>query len=169
MIFGIGLPKTGTSTLTKALNILGYNCIHDWKRVNIQISRNRLIKNKLLLDGLTDKYNAFTDDPIPPNFLTLDKQYPNSKFILTIRDIESWLVSRKKHRAIYLPNLKTNSYEERIFYKNFMASVKNHFKDRPDDLLIMNIIEGEGWEPLCRFLDKHIPNCQFPWENKSIS
>lgn len=35
----------------------------------------------------------------------------------------------------------------------------------PEKLLIMEL--GEGWEPLCRFFDKPIPNEPFPHVNDS--
>ncbi len=43
--------------------------------------------------------------------------------------------------------------------------IKNYFKDRPDDLLVMNICDGDGWEVLCPFLDKPIPAVSFPHLN----
>ena len=40
--------------------------------------------------------------------------------------------------------------------------VKEYFRNRPDDLLVMNICGGEGWEVLCLFLNKPIPSVPFP-------
>ena len=40
--------------------------------------------------------------------------------------------------------------------------IKEYFRDRTDNLLVMNICAGEGWETLCPFLNKHTPNVQFP-------
>jgi len=41
-------------------------------------------------------------------------------------------------------------------------SVLEYFRKRPDDLLIMNITDGDGWEKLCPFLSKPIPPEDFP-------
>ena len=33
----------------------------------------------------------------------------------------------------------------------------------------MNICDnGDGWEKLCKFLDKEVPNADFPHNNKTI-
>jgi hypothetical protein len=45
--------------------------------------------------------------------------------------------------------------------------VKEYFRDRPDDLLVMNICAGEGWEKLCPFLGLAIPKVKFPHEFKT--
>jgi len=37
-------------------------------------------------------------------------------------------------------------------YRRHHESVVEYFNDRPRDLLVLNIIEGEGWDKLCRFL-----------------
>jgi hypothetical protein len=51
--------------------------------------------------------------------------------------------------------------------ENKYGEIKEYFKDRPDDLLVMNICAGEGWEILCPFLDCGIPKIPFPHKNKS--
>jgi hypothetical protein len=45
-----------------------------------------------------------------------------------------------------------------LHYKN----VLEYFKNRPDDLLIIDICAGQGWEKLCPFLDKPLPQYPFP-------
>ena len=47
--------------------------------------------------------------------------------------------------------------------------VREYFKDRPNDLLVMNICAGDGWEKLCPFLDKNIPAGPFPYMHKKPS
>jgi hypothetical protein len=37
-----------------------------------------------------------------------------------------------------------------------------------DQLLIMNITEGDGWAPLCKFLGRPIPDVPFPKLNDSL-
>jgi len=44
-------------------------------------------------------------------------------------------------------------------------TIKEYFKNRPNDLLIMEI--NEGWKPLCEFLDVAIPPVNFPCLNVS--
>jgi Sulfotransferase domain len=40
-----------------------------------------------------------------------------------------------------------------------------YFKDRSEELLVLNITAGEGWTKLCPFLNKQIPSVSFPRAN----
>ena len=40
--------------------------------------------------------------------------------------------------------------------------VRAYFADRPDDLLVIDISAGEGWEALCPFLGVPVPDKPFP-------
>jgi hypothetical protein len=53
-------------------------------------------------------------------------------------------------------------------YEEHSRQVKEYFRKRPDDLLILRVAEGEGWETLCRFLDKPVPTASFPHRNKAL-
>lgn len=166
-IFGIGLSRTGTSSLTHALRILGYSACHFPKN----------LKNAL------ENYEALTDTPIAKNFKELDKLYPNSKFILTIRDMNNWLKSMKTHfdlypsltRETWILQLRKDLYQTKDFNKNLLEksyyrhieNVKKYFKNRESDLLIMDITRGDGWDILCKFLTKKIPETNFPKVNTS--
>lgn len=79
-IFGIGLSRTGTHSLASALNAVGVQCIH-WPLSLLEI----------------EKYPASCDISVSARFMQLDKLYPASKFILTTRDIETWLQSCQRH------------------------------------------------------------------------
>ena len=43
----------------------------------------------------------------------------------------------------------------------------DHFKERPEALLVLRITEGDGWEKLCPFLGQKIPRMPFPHANKA--
>ena len=159
-VFGIGLSGTGTKSLTHALKILGY------KAIQYPTSLKDI-----------EKHDAIADISVSCRYKELDVLFPNSKFILTIRDLESWLDSRsrkpkdkhKKSLWVLETRLRTYgvlSYDREIYinvYKKYHEEVQKYFKNRPDDLLIMNIIAGDGWEKLCKFLGKEILNLPFPW------
>ena len=79
-------------------------------------------------------------------FKELDKQYPNSKFILNTRYKNDWIRSRIKH-GDYLFQI---SRRLRIHYNYVIKlwkdewdthhiNVKKYFKHRPNDLLIYHI------------------------------
>ena len=76
-IWGLGLSRTGTTTLTHLLNQIGYKHVH-YPTDDEMMSFNN--------DGASDI-------PVIPKYKTLDTQFPNSKFILTTRDKEKWLKS----------------------------------------------------------------------------
>ncbi len=47
--------------------------------------------------SILDKYQAAVDTPIAPFYPQLDRAWPESKFILTVRDKASWLRSAEGH------------------------------------------------------------------------
>ncbi len=164
-IFCIGLSRTGTKSITYALRELGYHAKH--------------YPSILEFYEIIDRYDALADIPITCNFEILDKKYPKSKFILTIRDINSWLESCEKHLKVSIPSQKwqwdirkkcygTIEWDRDKFkktYYNHYNKVIEHFKNRPKDLLILDIIGGEGFEKLCPFLNKPVINKKFPHKN----
>lgn len=93
-IFGIGSPKTGTATLGVCLRILNNGKCASWNPgFALSWEGSKFNFNKLLKES--KKYVCFHD--FPWNFFDLYKKldvaYPNSKFILTVRDSEKWFNS----------------------------------------------------------------------------
>ena len=173
-IFNIGLNKCGTKTLSKALDILGFNTahfIHKGVRIRDIIQTNIHNKRKLLW-GIED-YDVLSDFAGQYIFKALDVQYPGSKFILTIRGLDGWLSSREAHvrrnqgnrtyRHNFLEVDRDNWTRE---YHQVLHEVTKHFSKRRDDLLILNIPAGEKWEKLCPFVGADIPVDAFPNENR---
>ncbi|MFW6281589.1 MAG: sulfotransferase family protein [bacterium] len=177
-IFQIGLNKTGTKSLHYALGILGFNSVH-WvgKEGNIkEIIKDNNNEKKDLLENISH-YDCYTDWSTAKTlylFKKLDKEYPNSLFILTTRDVDDWVESRKKHIKRNLkknPNKQTEWYklseeEWRKDWKNAHKMIYDYFKNK-DNFLVINICEGEGWDKLCNFLKCEIPNKPFPHKNNS--
>ncbi len=52
----------------------------------------------------------------------------------------------------------------KIAYDRHSQEVKEYFKDRTEDLLVMEVGEG-AWEALCNFLGKDKPSIPFPHRN----
>lgn len=124
-IFGIGASKTGTTTLSKCLNTLGYSCsgwqpqaIFHWKNNNLDIEY--LLK-------IADKGEGFTD--FPWNYIDyykiFDEKFPGSKFVLTIRNPESWFRSMAK----WYTNERGQVY--------FLWRINNKYKQHPQRELIL--------------------------------
>ena len=153
-IFGIGLSKTGTNSLTEALNSAGYNIAH--------------YPPPDMYDVLaTNKLDGCTDIPTALRYKILDKKFPDSKFILTIRDKDTWLKSVQDHFE-RRPSSTLNDWgkqnrkemyggltaEECDFSAVFDAhhdDVYEYFDGR-DDLLVLGLESDFKWRDLCHFL-----------------
>ena len=174
-VFGIGLSKTGTNSLTKALRIIGFRVVHYPTEMG-----PKLIRQLRFWDG-------GTDITVASRFQELDKAFPGSKFIYTFRELDSWLESCRWHHRpernaprkaikIRIKVYGVAAFQEWAFrecWRRHDAAVRNYFKNRPHDLLIMDITKNDGWDKLCPFLGKPIPTSEdgevreFPWLNKS--
>jgi hypothetical protein len=163
-VFGIGLHKTGTSSLNLACLILGLRSRH-------------YFANKIPLEGL----DCFFDMPIPLIFPELDRKCPGSKFIYTTRDRSQWLESCRRWFAPQeFPDADhvlnrvrecygTHVFDEKAFgdtYDRHHERVMEYFARRPGDLLVWSVIDEPRWEPLCQFLHLPVPNEPFPHANE---
>ncbi len=172
-IFGIGFHKTGTSSLARALDLLGYRVTGSFGLVDNDIANTVLVQ---AFDIVQD-YDAFQDNPWPVIYRELDKRFPGSKFILTMRPTEQWLTSALRHfggkttpmrQWIYgIGNPRGNETIYRQRYEQHNRDVIAYFDGRPNDLLVFNITEGDGWEQLCPFLNAGIPALPFPHSNSA--
>jgi len=175
-IFGIGLSKTGTTSLAKGLSMLGFKT-KDYPGVTRYSAGDLASVDAELLN----EYDALTDTPIPSLYRQLDEKFPDARFILTVRDREGWLRSCKKQFTNRLSEKEADAvkrlfndlygsfvYDEEKFsngYDEFVSGVKAYFKGRPGKLLIMDVVGGDGWEKLCPFLGTAIPDVPFPKAN----
>jgi Sulfotransferase domain len=192
-VFVIGLSRTGTSSLTVALEQLGFCAVHfpaddrSQAEVHAFLSGDR---GRLRL-SLLDTVDAITDTPVAASFEGLDAAYPGSRFVLTVRERKSWLASCRGYWengvepfleshpgdpwSSYISRLSLELYGTVGFdadrfsasYDAHLARVREHFRDRPDRLLTMDICGGDGWEALCGFLGLPAPDLKFPWERST--
>jgi len=173
-IFGIGFHKTGTKSLARALSGLGYSV------TGPNGTQDPEIATKVFdyVDIITPHFDAFQDNPWPVIFRELDERFPGSKFILTIRDPKAWIRSAVNHfghedtpmrRWIYgvgHPAGYEDTYLRR--YEQHNHDVLLYFRDRPTDLLVMDLRRGDGWNKLCPFLGHQVPETPFPHANSSV-
>jgi hypothetical protein len=178
-VFGIGFAKTGTSSLCKALNLVGFSACH-WDQTRKLLSYE---EGKLSIDFslIKSRYDAFTDLPVARIYRALDQRFPGSKFILTIRKPAEWFKSHESWETTY-GKLHNGPFEQALNKKMYRTAepsrsenisallahnreVKRYFSDREEQLLTLDITIGEGWEKLCPFLDVAQPNTPFPKEN----
>ena len=172
-VFGIGLSKTGTTSLYAALAQLGFRS--GTFRHSQRLGLERWIEGDFTPDYLIE-FDAMTDLPIGCFFRELDARYPGSKFVLTTRDIESWLKSIARqfqanphpkpfNRDTRLMAYGASVFNEGMFRRAFQRherEVREHFAFAPEKLLVVNFFEGDGWERICAFLDRLAPTTPFP-------
>jgi hypothetical protein len=172
-IFCIGFHKTGTTSLAVALKTLGYRVTGPNGVTDPNIGKNAIA----MACELVKKYDAFQDNPWPVIYKELDVKFPDSKFILMLRSPESWIKSQVRHFGRWETPMRKWIYgvgcpegNEDIYVKRFEdhnKEVINFFRDRPQDLLVLDLAKGDGWEKLCPFLGVDIPNISFPHANKA--
>lgn len=172
-VFCIGFHRTGTSSLAVALRILGFRVTGPNGLSDPDIGKNVLT----MAYELVDEYEAFKDNPWPIIYKELDEKFPGSKFILMLRDPGLWINSLVKHfgrketpmrKWIYgvgCPEGNEDIYIKR--FKDHNEEVISHFRNRPQDLLVLDLGKGDGWEKLCPFLGENSRNAPFPHANKS--
>jgi hypothetical protein len=144
-------------------------------------------------DKIYKNYTAAVDWPTVSFYKELFAKYPNAKVLLTVRSADSWYKSAKN--TIHQSNLQVKNVKPGDpMYKFFrMAStvvldgslaneeafadeeaIKKLFLDHieevkrvipKDQLLVMEL--GEGWERLCKFLGKEVPNEPYPKVNNT--
>lgn len=182
-IFGIGFHKTGTTSLGEALEYLGYMNTHGAKALRHSLGQEHMMK--CLVSGdlspvweVADQYDSFQDNPWQMLYRQADQRFPGSKFVLTVRNPESWFKSvhnqfagrQSEFRAwVYGsdyndPKGNKKHYIDR--YKKHNREVQAYFHQRPEDLLVLDIGNGDGWKELCSFLKLPIPQDAFPHANK---
>jgi hypothetical protein len=181
-VLGVGLSRTGTTSLTKALEILGYRSLHyDQDRL-----RNIIFGHLASPDfRVYDDYDAVTDLPTAFFYRELLEAYPDCKAILTVRDIDAWWHSMKCHYDRYghswekrvdkhfnfvrdVRNIAYGSYipREYLYKKRFTEHNEQVLKEvNSDRLLVMDITAGDGWDRLCSFLGEPAPDTAFPFLN----
>jgi len=158
-VFGIGLAKTGTKSLARALQILGIDAMHCPGNL-----------------GHLEQHEGGTDTLPAIMYQDLFEMYTGSKFILTVREKSAWMLSAERHFSKPLTDAVFLSWNLILYRaetwnaKEFSAAFDRHilrvgkfFSDKPGSLLVMDLCGGDGWDLLCPFLDKARPQDVFPW------
>jgi hypothetical protein len=174
-VFCIGFHKTGTTTLEVALKKLGYRVTGSFGTKDPGIAG----KVHEMAYEMVEEFDAFEDNPWPILYKELDARFVGSKFILTRRPAEAWIRSQVKdfastetpmRRWIYGENAGCPEGNEEIYvarYERHNREVLEYFKDRPDDLLVVDLPADASWDKLCAFLGRDVPDEPFPHANKA--
>ena len=147
-------------------------------------------------DEIFNGYGACLDFPSCNYYKELMKAYPDAKVILTLRDSESWVKSwnvlnnqvLKSFTFRFLAKIPYTSFKlQKDIHNKMILGLDGAFQgaktdeDRmkkfdewnqsvidyvPKERLLVYQVK-EGWEPLCKFLNKPMPNRSFPYKNKT--
>jgi glycosyltransferase involved in cell wall biosynthesis len=175
-IFGIGLNKTGTVSLDTAFTILGYESLHWGGPAVRRLVEMSLERREPLLSRIDSRFDAFSDiQVLSTNYELLDAQYPGSRFVLTVRPLEEWIDSRRRHAEVNKRRQAAGEYggtfvtvdEEawRDEWAHHVDGARAYFRGR-DDFVELDITNEPGWSPLCALLGTPEPGVPFPWENR---
>ncbi len=201
-VFIIGRNKTGTTSMKKAFADLGF-IVGNQREAELLFDSYMKGDFKLLMN-YCQTAEVFQDYPFSysETYKHMDKAFPKSKFILTIRDSpEQWYDSltkahSKKFGKGKIPtkkDLENANYVEKgwiwkifsFFYnppdpndiynkENLIETYNNHnneilkyFKNRPEDLLVLNISKNRAYQRFIKFIEVESPFNNFPWENKT--
>ena len=160
-IFIIGLPRTATTSVCKAFVELGFTTAHT-----------------AYIQKAFDEAQVIADTPIFCDYQILDQHYPNSKFIHLARDMDAWVPSIRQLLQRMLHNLQRtdggfNPYLRRCYhdifspltvdninnddflircYDHHLATIKAHFKDRPNDLISIDVSHATSYQALLDFI-----------------
>ncbi|MGE0493103.1 MAG: sulfotransferase family protein [Vulcanimicrobiota bacterium] len=179
-VFGVGLPKTGTTSLGRALEWMGYRvCGGLGQRVRARVESGDPIEAVVpeLVEREVERHDAFQDNPWPVLFEEMARRFPDSLFVLTLRPEQEWLASFVRHFGSRHSPLREwifgagapegNEQAYLDFFRVHYRRVLEHFADQSHRLLVLRLCEGEGWQPLCQFLGQPQPDQPFPHLNSA--
>jgi len=132
-IFVIGFNKTGTCSIAK----LGM-------ANNLRVQHNPKKFNNI------ENFDLFADNGNFEDFKELDINYPNSIFILNVRPLDKWIISRFKDGLKFKNDWSYPATEDKIYLwinQRFIhyINILEYFKYNTGKLVIINI-EEKGWE-----------------------
>ncbi len=193
-LIGAGLGRTGTLSLKAALERIGYGSCYHGIEVLVAPERGRLWLEQTQSgshdwDGIFHGYRATVDWPAAAFWRELVERYPDAKVLLSLRDSDRWYDSvmntiypvmtqgppknapeilHKFHEMLcalvlertFGGRLRDRDHAKRVFEKHNQSVI-----DAIPAPKLLIYQPGDGWEPICRFLDMPVPNEDFPHLN----
>ncbi len=191
-VIGAGFGRTGTNSLRRALEHLGFGPCHHMYEV--RDNAEQLPLWEAALEGAADwdtifaGYRSQVDWPGAAYWRVLTQVYPDAKVILSTRDPVAWhrsvaktilplLATRGQRETPYLNRLSTHNrrlidlglFDGKLSDPaHAIAVFKAHLAQvqatvPPERLLTFDV--AEGWAPLCAFLQVPTPEDPFPMTN----
>jgi hypothetical protein len=161
-IFIIGLPRTATTSVCLAMLGLGFKTAHN-----------------AYTERAFSEAEVIADTPVFCDYQTLDKHFPNSKFIYLTRNKDNWLPSIKQllqrmfvnlqrsdggfnphlkrcYNDIFSPLTADNiAQDDFLFecYQRHQQGVFDYFQERTEDLLTIDVSDEQSYQEMLAFLN----------------
>ena len=191
-LIGAGMGRTGTLSLQAALDRISYGPCYHMMEILRNPERGR---HWLSTDGshdwdtIFDGYRATVDWPAAAFWRELVEHYPNAKVLLSLRDADRWYDSMMntifRSMSLELPEQAPEDVrqfgkmtQELVLQQTFggrledRAHAKRVFEEHNQAVIdalpaskLLVYQPGDGWEPICRFLDVAVPEEDFPHVN----
>ena len=192
-VIGAGLGRTGTLSLKHALERLGFGrCYHMYEVLGrpqddpVWLAATR--GEDVDWDALFEGFGAAVDWPVAAFWRELSEHYPDARFVLSIRDPRSWHESvmntiyqamssplerddadARVHRAMTRELILERTFGGRLADPTHAIAVYERHNPAVMETLpaerLLVYETGAGWEPLCRFLGRPIPDEPYPHSN----
>ena len=162
-VLGLGYSRTGTSSLKRALELLGFPTYHMFEIFNRPADASLWLRvdsepenRKILFDQIFASYKATVDLPSILYWRDLIEYNPNAKIILTLRDSNAWYDSfqstiLKAHASIsYITgHIVSGPAMYRMIKKLTLSQFNGRLSDRKQ---IIDVFEKHNAE-----IVKHVP------------
>jgi hypothetical protein len=195
-VIGAGFGRTGTLSLKGALEQLGFGPCYHMTEVfahpeHVPRWRDAAEGRPVDWDAVFAGYRATVDWPACAFWRALVARWPDAKVILTVRDPARWYESVSKTIAVAMqrelpPEAPESARAHMAMVRRLVleATFDGRFEDRghalavyeahneavrralPGERLLVYEV-SEGWEPLCRFLGRPVPEAPFPKVNST--
>jgi hypothetical protein len=196
-VIGPGFGRTGTASLKRALEVLGFGPCHHMEEVFAhpeQVPHWQAVaaRRPVDWDAVFAGYRSQVDWPGAHVWRELAEHYPEAKVVLTVRPEEAWwrsfsatigeLVAERArfplppHVAAMLEAAGVEMVEKQTFGGGITdkAGALAAFRRRTEEVRaaipparLLVFDVAEGWEPLCRFLGVPVPEGPFPQVNSA--
>lgn len=193
-VIGAGFGRTGTMSLKLALERLGFGPCHHMVEVidhpeQAPLWRAAAEGKPVDWDRVFAGYGSAVDWPVCHFWRALAVQYPEAKFVLTVRDADAWYRSiadtilKVRQAVVADPNPQRRAVMEMATYlvddltfggRTDEEHVKAVFRRHneavvaalPKQRLLVHDAAA-GWGPLCAFLGRPVPDEPFPRTNST--
>ena len=193
-VIGAGFGRTGTHSLGLAFEKLGYGPCYSLPEVaknpgHTEIWNNAIDGKQVDWVSLFSSYKSAVEWPNVSFIYELVQHFPDAKFVLTLREPEAWYESASKtifeglELSAHNPDpikresshwmrrlILEHTFAGRYWDKDHAITVYQRHIQQVVDIVpqkrLLKFNVKDGWQLLCQFLQKPIPQESFPRLNE---